>query len=154
MDFSAFRSSRTWWIIGAVIVVALIALLAAIAGQQPPSLQDSPLAPGESERLYARVVEVLEEGTIDQGEFQQPYQQLRLRITDGALSDLEIDVEHGMLGLTNQSRLLHAGDRVLVDHMRTLDGEDVFFIADFVRTAPLLWLALLFVATTILLNGW
>lgn len=154
MGFSAFRSGRTWWIIGAAIVVALLALLAALARQQPPAMQDGELAPGESERLYARVVEVLEEGTIDQGEFQQPYQQLRLRITDGALTDQEIDVEHGMLGLTNQSRLLRAGDRVLVDHTHTLDGEDVFFIVDFVRTTPLLWLALLFVAAAILLNGW
>jgi uncharacterized membrane protein len=154
MNVSAFRSNRTWWLIGAVLVVALLALLAAAARQQPLAMQGSELTPGESERLYARVVEVLEEGTIDQGEFQQPYQRLRLRITDGTLSDLEIDVEHGMLGLTNESRLLHAGDRVLVDHMRTLDGEDVFFIVDYVRTSPLLWLTLLFVGATIVLNGW
>jgi uncharacterized membrane protein len=147
-------SRRTWWIAGGLIVVAIIALLAAIAGRQMPGEQSRGLVPGESETLRARVVEVLEEGTIDQGDFQQPYQRLRLRITKGSLAEHTVEVEHGLLGLTNQSRMFRAGDRVLVEHTRTLDGEDVFYITDYVRTGPLVWLTVLFVAATLLLSGW
>jgi uncharacterized membrane protein len=46
------------------------------------------------------------------------------------------------------------GDRVLLEHVRTAEGQDVFGIADYVRTGPMLWLTLLFVAATLLLSGW
>ncbi|MBN1135727.1 MAG: YibE/F family protein [Anaerolineae bacterium] len=145
---------RTGWIAGGLLVAAIVILLAAIAERGMPGAPGSDLAPGESETLYARIVEVLEEGTIAQGEIEQPYQRLRLRITSGTLAGQEMDVEHGLLGLTNQSRMFRVGDRVLVQYGRTPDGEDLLYIADYVRTGPLLWLALLFVAATLLLSGW
>lgn len=154
MDSPTLRSNRGWWIAGGLIAVTIFVLLAAIGRQQPPGRQSSELAPGESEGLRAQVVEVLEEGTIDQGGFQQPYQRLRLRIVGGALAGQEVDVEHGLLAFTNQSRVYRAGDRVLVEHTSTLGGEDVFFVTDFVRTRPLLWLTVLFVGATLLLSGW
>ncbi|MGD2206089.1 MAG: hypothetical protein PVH17_04845, partial [Anaerolineae bacterium] len=91
------RANHIWWIVGGVIVVLIFAILAAIAGQQSAGAPESNLAPGESEPLRARVVEVVEESTVTRGEFEQPYQKLRLRITDGALEGQEIDVEHGLL---------------------------------------------------------
>jgi uncharacterized membrane protein len=106
------------------------------------------------ETLRARVIEVIEEGTISQGEFEQPYQRLRLRITEGPLDGQEVEVEYGLLGFTSQSRLFHTGDRVVVEHIRTVDGQDIFQVTDFVRTGPLLWLTLLFVGATLLLSGW
>lgn len=136
------------------IAVAAFALLAAISRQPSPGAQGGDLAPGESEGLRARVLEVLEEGTVPQGEFQQPYQRLRLEITHGSLDGQELEVEHGLLGLTNQSRVFRAGDRVLVEHTRTVDGLDIFLVTDFVRTGPLLWLTALFVGATLLLSGW
>jgi uncharacterized membrane protein len=148
------QSSRIWWAAGVLIAVLIFVLLAAIAGRQPPSTEGAELAPGETQVLRARVVEVLEEGTFEQGDFSQPYQRLRLRIERGALVGQEVVVEHGSLVLTNQARLFRVGDRVLVDHTRTLDGQQVFQITDYVRTGPLLWLTLLFVAATLLLSGW
>jgi uncharacterized membrane protein len=35
-----------------------------------------------------------------------------------------------------------------------MEGGDVFHVTDYVRSSPLLWLTVLFVAVTILLNGW
>ena len=149
-----FRSNRTWWIVGGLVAVAIFVLLAAIVGRQTQGKQGTDLAPGESETLRARVVEVLGEGTVTQGEFEQPYQRLRLRLEGGLLDHQEVEVDHGLLGLTNQSRMFRAGDRVLVEHTRTLDGADVFLITDYVRTGPLLWLTALFVGATLLLSGW
>jgi uncharacterized membrane protein len=148
------RTNRIWWTTGALITVLIFALLAAIAGQQTPGGPSSFLAAGESETLRASVVEVLEKGTVARGEFEQPFQRLRLHLTRGALDGQEVEVEHGLLGLTNQARSFRAGDRVLVEHTRTLNSEDVFYITDYVRTGPLLWLTLLFVAATLLLSGW
>jgi uncharacterized membrane protein len=128
--------------------------LAGIVGRETPRAPVGDLTAGESETLRARVVEVLEERTITQDELEQPYQRLRLRLIGGELDGQEVEVEHGLLGLTNQSRMLRAGDRALVEHSRTPDGEDLFFVSDYVRTGPLLWLTLLFVAATLLLSGW
>jgi uncharacterized membrane protein len=146
------RSNRNWSIAGALIAIATFVALAVVASRQSPITQDNSLAPGESESLRARVVTVLEEGTVDQGDFQQPYQTLKLRITKGPLNGQEIEVAQGLLGLTNQSRMFRVGDRVLVEHTRSLDGADVFYITDYVRTGPLIWLAALFVAATLLLS--
>lgn len=149
-----FRSHRIGWIGAGLLIIAIFALLAAIVGRGARFAPGKELAPGESETLRARVVEVLDEGTITQGELEQPYQRLRLRFIGGALSGHEVEVEHGLLGLTNQSRIFRPGDRVLVEHSRSADGEDLFFITDYVRTGSLLWLTLLFVAATLLLSGW
>ncbi len=148
------RSNRMGWIAGGLLALLIFAVLLGIARQGAPGGGADALSPGESEMLRARVVEVLEEGTIDQGEFEQPYQQLRLRLEGGTLDDQEVVVEHGFLSLTNQARTFRVGDRVVVERTRTLDGGDRFVITDYVRTGPLLWLTLLFVAATLALSGW
>jgi uncharacterized membrane protein len=147
-------SRRTWWIIGAALAVAIFLILASIAGRGSPAGEGMLLAPGESEILRARVAEVLEEGLLEQGEVSQPYQLLRLKITDGSFKGQELTVEYGSLVFTNESRLFREGDRVLVERTRTMEGGDVFQVSDYVRSGPLLWLVLLFVAATVVLNGW
>lgn len=147
-------SRRVWWILGALLTVGIFLILAAIAGRGSPTGRDAQLAQGESEILRARIVEVLEEGVLDQGEISQPYQLLRLRFTSGSLTDQELTVEYGSLVFTNESRLFRKGDRVLVERTRTMEGKDVFHVTDYVRTGPLLWLTFLFIAATLLLSGW
>jgi uncharacterized membrane protein len=148
------KSGRIWWIAGVSLAIVIFALLAAIAGGRSSGSESTDLAPGESEILRGRVVEVLEEGMVDQGGFSQPYQRLSLRIAEGALDGQLVEVEQGLLGLTNQSRLFQAGDRVLVEHTRGVDGQDLFHITDYVRTGPLLWLLFLFAVATVLVSGW
>ena len=147
-------SRRVWWVVGALLAVGILLILAAIAGRGSPTDESIQLAPGESEILRARVVEVLEEGVLDQGEVSQPYQLLRLDITSGSLTGQELTVEYGSLVFTNESRLFREGDRVLVERTSTMEGDDVFHVTDYVRTGPLLWLTLLFIAATLLLSGW
>ena len=147
-------SKRVWWILGALLAVGILFMLAGIAGKGAPAGENAQLAQGESEILRARVLEVLEEGVLDQGDVTQPYQVLRLEITSGPLSGQELIVEYGSLVFTNESRLFRNGDRVLVERTGTTDGEDIFHVTDYVRTTPLLWLTVLFVAATLLLSGW
>ncbi len=148
------QSSRLGWIAGIVLAVSIFTVLAAVVGRDSPASQEQDLAPGETRVLRARVIEILEEGTVDQGEFSQPYQRLKLRITTGSLAGQEVSVDFGLMITTNQARLFREGDRVLVDHTRTIEGQDFFAVTDYVRTSPLLWLSLVFVAATLLLSGW
>lgn len=149
-----FRSNRAGWIVGGVIAILIFAALAAIGGRQAPAPGGADLAAGESEVLRGRILEVVEEGVAGEGEFAQPYQRLRLRLEGGFWSGQELEVEHGLLTVTNESQLFAAGDRVFVEHLRSVEGEDLFFITDHVRSAPLVWLTLLFVAATLLLSRW
>jgi uncharacterized membrane protein len=151
--FSNQRSRNAWIVVVSLLTISIFALLSAIA-RIGIDLEGSELAPGESETVRAEVLRVVEEGLVDLGEFEQPYQLLRLRLLEGPLRDQEVEVEHGLLGLTNQSRIFRAHDRVLVEHTRSLDGGHLFFITDYVRARPLLWLALLFVGATVLLSRW
>ena len=146
------RTNRVWLIAGVLIALAIFMMLASIAGRGPS--EDPELAPGDVATLRGKVLEVLEEGTSDQGGFEQPYQRVRLRITQGPLEGQEVEVEYGLLGFTSQDRLVRVGDRVVVEQIHTADGQDIFQITDFVRTGPLLWLTLLFVGATLLLSGW
>jgi len=148
------RSKRLGWIAGAALALLVFLLLAAIGARQSPARSGDELAPGESEILHARVVEVLEEGLVGEGELSQPYQRLQVRILEGPLQGTEIEVEYGALILTSQDRMFGAGDRILLERIRTADGQDIFGITDYLRTGPLLWLTLLFVVATVLLSGW
>jgi len=147
-------SRRVWWAGGALLAVGIFVVLAAIAGRGSPSDGSAALAPGESEIFQARVLEVLEEGVLDQGEVSQPYQLLRLEIRSGSLEGQELTVEYGSLVFTNESRLFRKGDRVLVERTRTMEGGDVFHVTDYVRSSSLFWLTILFIVATVLLNGW
>jgi uncharacterized membrane protein len=149
-----FADNRIWWLAGALAAILIFALLAAIAGRDAPSLQIDVLEPGETESLRAEVIAVLEQGLVEQGEFQQPYQILRLRIVEGPLQGQEVEVEYGTMRPTSEDRLFRAGDQVIVDRTRTLEGDDFFSVSDYVRGRALLWLTLLFVAGTLLLSGW
>jgi uncharacterized membrane protein len=149
-----FAGNRIWWLAGGLFAILIFALLAALAGRGAPSPGVDALAPGETESLRAKVVAVLEQGTVDQGEFQQPYQILRLRIAEGPLEGQEVDVEYGTMRPTSEDQLFRIGDRLVVERTRTVEGGDFFGVGDYVRSKPLLWLTLLFVAATVLLSGW
>jgi uncharacterized membrane protein len=149
-----FSSKRLGWIAVSGIALLAFVLLAAIGARQSPASGGGELAPGESEMLRAQVLEVLEEGRVGVGELSQPYQLLRVRVLEGSFRGAEINVEYGTLSLTSEKRMFGAGDRVILEHVRTIDGEDIFGLADYLRTGPLLWLTLLFVAATLMLSGW
>jgi uncharacterized membrane protein len=107
---------------------------------------------GETETLPSRVIEVLEEGTVDLGGGStQPYQRLLLRVESGSLAGQEIVVEEGTVNIISQERLFHPGDRVYVQRAVGPNG-DRFYISDFVRTTPLFLMAMLFLGLVVLVG--
>jgi uncharacterized membrane protein len=143
-----------FFLVGLIVLVGLAVVIVVVVPQLGPqsSPPDQPLASGETETLPSRVVEVLEEGTVDLGEgSSQPYQRLLLRVESGSLAGQEIVVEEGTVNIISQERLFHPGDRVYVQRAAGPDG-DRFYISDFVRTTPLFWIAALFVGLVVLVG--
>ena len=134
-----------------ILAVVIIVILPQLGTGGPESSQPS-LAPGEMETLPARVIEVLEEGSIDLGGGStQPYQRLLLLIESGSLAGQEVEVEEGTVNIISQERLFRPGDRVYVQRVTGLDG-DRFYISDFVRTTPLFLIAVLFMGMVVLVG--
>ncbi|HEY73437.1 MAG: hypothetical protein B6I35_08760 [Anaerolineaceae bacterium 4572_32.2] len=136
-------------------VLALLATAVIVVGPRlvsQPTPSEQPLALGETETLPARVIEVLEEGSLDLGDgMEHPYQRLLLRVEGGSLKGEEVVVEEGTINIISQERLFDVGDRVYVERVAGLDG-DRFYVSDPVRTSPLLLVAALFVGLVILVG--
>jgi len=138
--------------LGALVVLAVAIIFIAPRLDKPPASTEQPLAPGETETMLARVIEVLEEGTVDLGQgTSQPYQRLLVRVESGSLAGQEIVVEEGTVNLISQERLFRLGDRVYLE--RTVGPErDRFYVSDYVRTFPLFWIAALFMGLVVLVG--
>lgn len=138
--------------LGVLVLVAVATIVVVPRLGQPPAPTEDSLAQGETETMPARVVEILEEGTVDLGGGSlQPYQRLLLRIEGGTLAGQEITVEEGTVNIISQERLFRVGDRVYVE--RTVGPEgDRFYVSDYVRTGPLLWIGALFAGLVVLVG--
>lgn len=102
--------------------------------------------------MPARVIEILEEGTVDLGGGgTQPYQRVLVHVEGGSLAGLEVAVEEGTINIISQERLFHVGDRVYLERTAGPSGER-FYISDFIRTAPLFWIAVVFLGLVALVG--
>jgi uncharacterized membrane protein len=138
--------------LGVLLVVAVAIIVVAPRLGRAPAPPEQTLALGETETMSARVIEVLEEGTVDLGEGSTlPYQRLLLRVEGGSLAGQEIVVEEGTVNIVSQERLFDVGDRVYVERAVGPEG-DRFYVSDYVRTGPLLWIVVLFVGLVVLVG--
>lgn len=143
-----------FFLVGLVVLVALAVAVIFLGPLlvSPSASPERPLEPGETETMVARVVEVIEEGSLDLGDgLEHPYQRLLVRIESGSLEGEEVVVEEGTINIISQERLFASGDRVYLERVAGLDG-DRFYISDPVRTSPLLLIAVLFVGLVVLVG--
>ncbi|MBN1979212.1 MAG: YibE/F family protein [Anaerolineae bacterium] len=152
------------YLIGGIIALVVLAVVAIVLGRwlvPAGASPEEPPAPGapvtESETMKARVVDILEEGVREPGGY--PYQRVRLYVEDGSLAGQQIEIEEGTVNIISNERLFSVGDRVLLVRDETClvqAGQETCFehtyISDFVRTAPVLWIAALFVALVLLVG--
>jgi len=140
--------------LGILVLLAVATILIGPRLLRPASPTDAehPLEAGATETMPARVVEVLEEGTVDLGEGNtQPYQRLLLRVEGGTLAGQEVEVEEGTVNIINQERLFRPGDRVYLERAVGPNG-DRFYISDFRRSGSLFAIAALFAGLVLLLG--
>jgi uncharacterized membrane protein len=109
----------------------------------------------KEETLEGKVIQILDEKETVSADGGKPqlYQKLEVLVTKGSLKDSEITVENGNVPSVNTPKY-KIGDGVIVSYSRDLEGKDVFYITDFIRRGPLLWLFLIFVILTVAIAGW
>lgn len=104
----------------------------------------------KEEILGGKVTSVLEENNVknsDDGDT-HPYQKLLISVTKGSIRDGGIVVENGNIESVNIPKY-KVGDKVLVSYSKDFEGNDVFYITDFIRWISLLVLFLVFVVLTV-----
>jgi uncharacterized membrane protein len=152
------------YLIGGIIALVVLAVAAIVLGRwlvpadappEEPPASEAPVI--ESETMRARVVDILEEGVREPGGY--PYQRVLLYVEDGSLAGQTIEIEEGTVNIISNERLFSVGDRVLLVSDETClvqAGQETCYehtyISDFVRTAPVFWIVVLFVALVLLVG--
>lgn len=109
---------------------------------------------GQEEVLEGRIINVLEEQERETDVGTQPDQKLEVLITQGSVKDQKIEIEvGGDVSIVGQPKY-QAGDKVVVVKGEDFEGNEVFYIADFVRRDPLIFLFFLFVVLVIAVARW
>lgn len=107
----------------------------------------------ESRMFKAEIVEVIAEleKTRENGStFKQ--QDLRLKILNGERKGQEV-FYYGISEMeVVDSNIYQKGERVFVDSYISIDGEEVFYVVDFLRSRSLIWLFLLFIFVVLLVG--
>jgi uncharacterized membrane protein len=104
--------------------------------------------------VQAKVLDILEEGTVTLGEQTQAYQILLVKLQEGPHTGQLLEIDYGLRQVRPPGLNLHPGDLVLVTVNQLPDGSLAGYFTDFVRARPLLWLLGTFVTFAILISGW
>lgn len=93
-----------------------------------------------------KVLEVIEEKEIEfpKQEVKQKYQKLKVLITKGEKEGEEVEIEVGTIPQT-QNITYSRGNKVLINSYEDMDGNEVFYITDIIRTDMLLILFIIFI---------
>jgi uncharacterized membrane protein len=138
--------------LGLLVILALAVILVGPIVSDRMSSSDAVYEPGDTETMAARVIEIVEEGSVDLGQgASQPYQKLLLHIESGSLAGEEVVVEEGTVNIISQARIYRPGDRVYLERAVGPD-EDRFYISDFVRTTPLIFIGVLFAGLVVVVG--
>lgn len=139
--------------LGILVALGVVIVFIGPRAGSPNEPTQQQFQPGETETMAARVIEILEEGTLDVGEGnEQPYQRLLLRIESGTMAGQEVVIEEGTVNIVGQQRLFDVGDRVFVERAVAQQGEDRLYISDFRRTGPLVGIVALFIGLVVLVG--
>ena len=111
--------------------------------------------PPKEETLEAVVEKILDERQIKPmgSEDLQLYQKLELLVTKGSLKDKKITVENGDVAVANNLKY-KVNDRVIVTFSKNFEGNDYFYITDYIRRDSLLWLFIIFVLSAVVIAKW
>ena len=136
-----------------IILFSLIAFFAfntSVLAQT--EMVDEPL---KEETLEAVVEKILEEKQIKPmgSEELQLYQKLELLVTKGSLKDKKITVENGDVAVANNLKY-KVNDKVIVIFSKNFEGDDYFYITDYIRRDSLVWLFIIFVVSAVVIAKW
>lgn len=151
-----------------VAIVVFLLFFFSIAIDSSPILAQNELEPNEAEAhqplppveyheetLEGKVTSILEEKKIAPIGIDKPqlYQKLLILITKGSLKDKTITVENGALPMSNLQQY-KVGDELAITYSKDFEGNDVFYITDYIRRGALMWLFAIFVIMAVVIGRW
>lgn len=107
-----------------------------------------------ADTVRAEVQQIIEEGQIDVGGNFQTYQIARVMILEGPYEGIPMEIDYGRRQIRPDDYLLAPGDTILVSISKTPDNVINAYFADYVRTTPILWLALIFAISIVIISQW
>ncbi len=110
-------------------------------------------SPANQETLEGTVVEVIREDIKIVGNQQNLIQDLQILITKGSLKDQKIVVKAGSIPLAGQPKY-KIGDQLLITKSFDFEGNQVFYISDFIRRKALLFVFIIFLILAIIIGKW
>lgn len=140
-----------------VYILSVVFILLNLITVIPVSAQEIQAIEEKLEGVIERVVEEKEVDVLGpegpEAKKKQLYQKLELLVKKGSLSGQNITVENGNIPSANLPKF-RVGDEVVVNMTKDIDGNDFFYITDFIRRGPLLWLFVIFAALAVLVGRW
>src|SRR4030042_3735534 len=119
--------------------------------QQVPSGQQE----HKEETLEGKVTQILEEKQIKPMGVtkSQLYQKLEILVIKGSLKDKKITIENGNLPMSSLQKY-KVGDELVISYSKDFEGNDMFYITDYVRRGALAWLFVIFVVMAVAIGRW
>jgi uncharacterized membrane protein len=149
------KNSRTFIFLS----IVLLALAFVVAIWVIPYFLQTPQIEGISatygtDTLRARVTDIIEEGQVDLGGFDQNYQVMRVELLEGDYKGILMEVDYGRRQVRPDFTPFAPGDEIFITLGKRPDGVLVAFYVDYVRAQPLLILLGLFVLAILVTSGW
>lgn len=136
-----------------MVLVPLIAIYAPPCfAQENTDNEQSEIQVPETDYIQGKIIEILEEKDIELQGQTQKYQKLKILVTEGSLNGKEIIVENGAFAMA-QVILYHKGDTVILSYTKGVEGNDIFYITDFVRTNGILILFIVFIVISLIIGS-
>jgi uncharacterized membrane protein len=107
-----------------------------------------------ADTVRAKVLDIVEEGTITLGDQEQAYQIVLIKILDGDFAGQLLEIDLGQRRILPEGMLVAPGEEILVTLSQAPDGTNSAYFTDFVRTRPLIILLGAFVLFSVLISGW
>ena len=133
------------------IAICLLLLIGLFFGRY--SLAQAEQSSSQANTFEAEVIEIISTDNKpreDGSSFEQ--QDLRLRALSGRLKGQEV-VYYGVSDIeVANANIYQIGDKVFVDSYVDETGQTVYYVVDFVRSGPLIWLTIIFVLIVLLIG--
>jgi uncharacterized membrane protein len=107
-----------------------------------------------TDTVEARVVEMVEEGTVTLGSVTQNYQIVKVKILEGQYINETLQIDHGKRQIRPYGFSLKLNDTIMVSVGISPEGKLEAYFVDYVRRQSLLVLVVIFIIASFLISGW
>jgi len=134
-----------------MLILGLVLLSTTVLAEAPPQPKYA-----KAKVLQAETYDL---GSLGGSNIKEISQQVILKVLGGEYKGKVITIEHMASGMMGGDMILKPGDKImlLVDDQPSLaespDGATLFFIADYARDVPIIWLISLFAIILVLIGG-